>query len=107
MPSGGFINEMLASKHAKTDLGFLWRYLYYMYVAFPLLIVYFLVYQYCFLSIVDFIKGALGLQVGDMMSRSWVDFALVMGVNLGVVVMLYHFKVLPVLFVPVHYLTRV
>jgi hypothetical protein len=107
MSSGGFINEMLASKHAKTNIGFLWRYLYYMYIAFPLLIIYFLIYQYCFLTIVDFIKGVFGLPVGDMSSRSLLDFGLVLGVNLGVVVLLYHFKILPVLFVPVNYLTRV
>ena len=107
MSKGGFITEMLASKHAMTDVGFLWRYMYYMYVALPLLVAYFLVYQYCFVVLLDYIKRILGLPVGDMLHRSWMDFAGVVAINLGVVLALFHFKILPVLFVPVRVLTSV
>ena len=107
MAKGGFVTEMLASKHAVSDVGFLWRYMYYMYVALPLLVVYFLIYQYCFVLILDYAKGVFGLPVGGMLSRSWTDFAGVLAINLAVVLALYHFKILPVLFVPVRMLTSV
>lgn len=108
MAKGGFLSEMLASKHATTDTGFLWRYLYYMYVGFPLLVVYFMLYQGVCLVVVSSLQGLLGLSTpksfGEISTLHWL--ALV-GVNLAFVVSLYHFKVLPFLFAPVRMITSV
>jgi hypothetical protein len=108
MAKGGFLSEMLASKHATTDTNFLWRYLYYMYVGLPLLVVYFLAYQAICVMIVSSIQGLLGIStprsLGEVSTLHW--FAL-LAVNLGFVVSLYHFKILPYVFVPVKMITSV
>jgi hypothetical protein len=108
MSKGGFLSEMLASRRAHTDYEFLWRYVYYMYIGLPLLIFYFLLYQAFFVFVVGTVQRLLGL--GDVQSFSqitWVHGLALLAVHLGVVLALYHFKVLPVLFVPVKYITSV
>jgi len=108
MVKGGFLTEMLASRKAHTDYEFLWRYVYYMYVGLPLLIFYFLLYQAFFVFIVGAIQKLLGL--GDVQSMSqitWVHGLALIAVHLGLVLALYHFKILPMLFIPVKYITGV
>jgi hypothetical protein len=108
MAKGGFLVEMLASRHATTDTSFLWRFLYYTYVALPLLVVYFLVYLAVMNFMVSYVKGLLGMVVpsglGDF-SPSGLLLSVV--ASMGVAVLLFHFKVLPYLFVPVKLLTSV
>jgi hypothetical protein len=108
MAKGGFLSEMLASKHAGSDTEFLWRYLYYMYVGLPLLVVYFLAYQTVCVVIVSSLQRMLGLSMptsfGEISTLHWL--ALV-GVNLAFVVSLYHFKVLRYVFAPVRMITSV
>ena len=99
---------MLASKNATSDVNFLWRYLYYMYVGLPLLVVYFLVYQAVCVMIVSSLQGLLGLSTPHSLSQvSALHWAALVAVNLGFVVGLYHFKVLPYVFIPVKMITSV
>jgi len=105
---GGFLTEMLASRNGHTDYQFLWRYMYYMYVGLPLLILYFLLYQAFFLFIVGTVQKLLGL--GDVTSFgqiTWVHGLALLVVHLGVVLALHHFKILPLVFIPVKYITSV
>jgi hypothetical protein len=109
MTKGGFLNEMLASKHATSNTGFLWRYLYYMYVGLPVLVVYYGLYLYVTSMIVSAIEELLGLRSSSglfstMPSARWILLVLV---NLGFTVALYHFKLLPFLFAPVRFITSV
>lgn len=108
MARGGFLTEMMASKHATSDTGFLWRYLYYMYVGLPLLVVYFLLYQAVCFFITNKLQSVFGLnEVHSPDQMTWLQWVLFVSINLGFVVALYHFKVLPKLFVPVKYITSI
>jgi hypothetical protein len=108
MSKGGFLTEMLASRQASSDYGFLWRYVYYMYVGLPLLVTYFLLYQAVCLFIVSKVEGLFGLnEITSPYQMKWTHWVGLMAINLGFVVALYHFKVLPILFVPVKYITSV
>ena len=110
MAKGGFILEMLASKHATSDVGFLWRFLYYTYIAFPLLIVYYLIYLMIVSRLVRMVLDLLGIgQPGwhNMFMPSTTDMVLTVLASIGVTVALYHFKVLPYLFAPVNMLISV
>ena len=108
MAKGGFLVEMLASKHATTDMSFLWRFLYYTYIALPLLVVYFLVYLAVMGVLVRYVKGLLGMVVPSSLSDlTPSDVLLSVLASMGVAVALFHFKVLPYLFVPVKLLTSV
>jgi hypothetical protein len=108
MAKGGFLVEMLASNKATTDMSFLWRFLYYTYVALPLLVAYFLVYLAAMNVLVGYVKGLMGMVVpsgmGDF-SPSGVLFSLL--ASIGVSVALFHFKILPILFIPVRLLISV
>jgi hypothetical protein len=108
MTKGGFLVEMLASNKATNNVNFLWRFLYYTYVALPLLVLYFLVYLAAMNVLVGYVKGLMGMVVpsglGDF-SPSGVLFSLL--ASIGVSVALFHFKVLPILFIPVKLLTSV
>lgn len=108
MAKGGFMVEMLASNKATTDMSFLWRFLYYTYVALPLLVVYFLIYLAAMNILVGYVKGLMGMVVpsgmGDF-SPSGVLLSLL--ASIGVSVALFHFKVLPYLFIPVKLLISV
>jgi len=102
MPKGGFLSEMLASKNAHSDVSFLWRYLYYMYIGIPLLVIYFLLYQAVCVMVVGSVQSLLGLSVPHGFSDiSLLHLLALAAVNLGFIVALYHFKILPYLFVPV------
>ena len=108
MAKGGFINEMLASKNATSDMGFLWRYLYYMYVGLPLIVVYFSLYLYVSYVVISMIENLVGLGPGGYFSNfPAAKWLLLVVVNLGFTVALYHFKLLPILFAPVLFITRV
>jgi len=108
MAKGGFLVEMLASKHATTDLSFLWRFLYYTYVALPLLVVYFLLYLSVMGVLVSYVRGLLGMAVPTSLgSLTPSDVAMSVIASVGVAVALFHFGVLPYLFVPVKLLTSV
>jgi hypothetical protein len=108
MAKGGFVVEMLASNKATTSVNYLWRFLYYTYVALPLLVVYFMLYLAAMNVLVGYVKGLLGMVVpsrlGDF-TPSGVLLSLLASV--GVSVALFHFKVLPYLFVPVKMLIDV
>ena len=108
MAKGGFVLEMMASKNAVTDLGYLWRLLYYMYVALPLLVLYFIVYSLALAYLLNYIKSLVGLNVNaDVKTMSWQEWAMAVGFGLLFSVVLFHFRILPILFVPVRLLTMV
>ena len=108
MAKGGFLVEMLASKHATTDMSFLWRFLYYTYVALPLLVLYLMVYLAVMAYVVSSVKRVLGMVVptglSDLTPSDVLGSVLA---SMGVAVLLFHFGVLPYLFVPVKLLTSV
>ena len=108
MSKGGFLVEMLASNKATNNMSFLWRFLYYTYVALPLLVMYFLLYLAAMNVVVGYVKGLLGMVVpsglGDF-SPSGVLFSLI--ASIGVAVALFHFRILPILFIPVNLLISV
>jgi hypothetical protein len=108
MTKGGFLVEMLASKNATTDMSFLWRFLYYTYVALPLLVVYFLLYLAAMGVVVRYVKGVLGMVVPTgIRDVSPSDVLISVLASMGVAVVLFHFRVLPILFVPVKLLISV
>jgi hypothetical protein len=108
MAKGGFLVEMLASKHATTDMSFLWRFLYYTYIALPLLVVYFVLYLAAMGVVVSYVKGLLGMAVPSSLgSLSPSDIVISVAASVGVAVALFHFGVLPYLFVPVKLLISV
>jgi hypothetical protein len=108
MAKGGFLLEMMASKNATNSTNFLWRYLYYMYIGLPLLVVYFILFQVGCAYIVLEIQDMLGLKrpnsFEEITTLNWIALAVV---NLGFTVALYHFRVLPILFIPVHIILSV
>jgi hypothetical protein len=106
MARGGFLVEMLASKNASTDISFLWRFLYYTYIALPLLVVYFLVYLAVMAYLVTSVKRLLGMVVPSSLTHlSPSDVVTSVLASMAVAVTLFHFGVLPYLFVPVKLLT--
>lgn len=108
MAKGGFLVEMLASKHATTDMSFLWRFLYYTYIALPLLVVYFLLYLSVMGVLVSYVRGLLGMAVPSSLgSLTPSDVVISVAASVGVAVALFHFGVLPYLFVPVKLLISV
>jgi hypothetical protein len=108
MAKGGFLVEMLASKNATTDMSFLWRFLYYTYIALPLLVVYFLLYLAAMGFVVRYVKGLLGMAVPSSLgSLSPSDVVISLLASVGVAVVLFHFRILPILFVPVKLLISV
>jgi hypothetical protein len=107
MSKGGFLNEMLASKHATSNTGFLWRYLYYMYVGLPVLVVYYGLYLYVTSMVLSAIEEVLGLRSGLFSTMPAAKWVLLVVLNLGFTVALYHFKLLPYLFAPVRFITSV
>jgi hypothetical protein len=108
MAKGGFLAEMLASKNATTDMSFLWRFLYYTYVALPLLVAYFLLYLAAMGVVVRYVKGLLGMAVPTSLdSIGLSDVLISLLASVGVAVALFHFKILPILVVPVKLLISV
>jgi hypothetical protein len=108
MAKGGFLVEMLASKNATTDMSFLWRFLYYTYVALPLLVVYLMVYLAVMSYVVSYVKGLLGMTVPSSLAQLGPsDVIGTVLTSMGVAVVLFHFRVLPYLFVPVKLLISV
>jgi hypothetical protein len=103
MSKGGFVLEMMASKHATNSYNFLWRYLYYMYIGLPLLVVYFILFQVTCAYVVLYVQDMLGLKrpnsFEEISTLNWIGLA---AVNLGFIVALYHFRILPILLIPVH-----
>lgn len=108
MAKGGFLVEMLASKNASTDLGYLWRVLYYMYVALPLLVLYFILYSVALKYLLDYLKSLVGISPPlpsfHMTLQEW---AQTVGFGMLFSVLLFHFRILPILFIPVQILTSV
>ena len=108
MTKGGFLVEMLASKNATTDTSFLWRFLYYTYIALPLLVVYFLLYLTAMGFVVRYVKGLLGMVVPTgIQDVTPFDVLLSVVASMGVAVVLFHFRVLPIVFLPVKLLISV
>lgn len=122
MAKGGFLVEMLASKHATSDLGFLWRFYYYAIVGIPLLFVYYILYMLLMASIASTIKRGMGLTAveinltsvtdvaslnSQVSSMSWLDFLLNGAIGLSLPLALYHFNLLPILLAPVKLITSV
>jgi len=122
MAKGGFLMEMLASKNATTDLGFLWRFYYYSLVGVPLLIIYYMLYMLLMIYITSGLKRALGLTLIDLQltslddltsmssqlsAISWPDYLLSVAISLTVPLALYHFNLLPILLAPVKLITSV
>ena len=108
MAKGGFLVEMLASKNAATDLGYLWRFLYYMYIALPLLVLYFVLYSVALAYLLNYLRSLVGLSATtDVKTMTWQEWAQTVGFSMLFSVALFHFRILPILFVPVHILTNV
>lgn len=106
MTKGGFLAEMLASKHAAgSDTKFLWRYLYYIYIGLPLLVSYYFIYVYVIGLITETAYSLLG--IGRLSRYSLLHLGLTIALSLGVAVALFHFHLLPVLFAPVKLITSV
>ena len=99
---------MLASKNAATDLGYLWRFLYYMYIALPLLVLYFVLYSVALAYLLNYLRSLVGLSATtDVKTMTWQEWAQTVGFGMLFSVALFHFRILPILFVPVHILTNV
>jgi hypothetical protein len=108
MAKGGFLVEMLASKNASTDLGYLWRFLYYMYVALPLLVLYFILYSVALAYLLNYLRSLVGIsQTTGVTNMTWQEWAQTVGFGMLFSVLLFHFRVLPILFIPVQILTSV
>jgi hypothetical protein len=108
MPKGGFLVEMLSSNHATTDMSFLWRFLYYTYIALPLLVVYLMMYLAAMSYVVSYVKGLLGMAVPSSLSQFGPsDVIGTVLTSMGVAVVLFHFKLLSYLFIPVKVLISV
>jgi len=106
MTEGGFLVEMLASRRAgKSDIKYLWHYLYYIYIGLPLLIVYWVVYLFFSGLIIDTLYSVFGL--GQLKRYGWLHLVLAVGLSLGFSVALFHFKLLPYVFAPVKLITSV
>lgn len=106
MAKGGFVLEMLSSRHATTDLGYLWRVLYYTYVALPLLVLYFALYSAAMAFVLGSIKGLFGMKT-DLSTMSPQDWMISAGMGLLFSVVLFHFRILPLLFIPVNLILSV
>jgi hypothetical protein len=109
MAKGGFMLELLASKHAVSDVDFIWRYLYYMYIAFPLLAVYLVIYSLIIGVIFAGLYKMLGLTLPttvtfDIKSEQYLQYV---GLHLLISVALFHFGLLPYLLYPVKVLLSV
>jgi len=104
MAKGGFLAEMLASRNATSDSKYLWHYLYYIYIGIPLLFTYWGIYLYVWYTIVGMLYKALGL---EKLRTPWLHTLLTVALSLGFTTALYHYKVLPYLFVPVKMITSV
>ena len=108
MAKGGFLVEMLASKNASTDLGYLWRFLYYMYIALPLLVMYFVLYSVALAYLLNYLRSLVGISpTTSAMTMTWQEWAQTVAFGVLLSVVLFHFRILPILFVPVHILTNV
>jgi ABC-type microcin C transport system permease subunit YejE len=106
MPKGGFVIEMLSSKNATTDVGYLWRVLYYTYIALPLLVIYFALYSAAMAFVLGSIKGLFGMKT-DLSSMTPQDWLISAGMGLLFSVVLFHFRILPILFIPVNLILSV
>jgi hypothetical protein len=122
MAKGGFLVEMLASKHATSDIGFLWRFYYYTLVGIPLLFMYYVFYMLLMIYITSGVKRALGLTLIDLRltslddlasmnsqlsAISWPDYLLSAAISLTVPLALYHFNLLPIILAPVKLITSI
>ena len=108
MAKGGFLVEMLASKNASTDLGYLWRFLYYMYIALPLLVLYFVLYSVALSYLLNYLRSLVGISpTTGVTTMTWQEWAQTVGFGMLFSVALFHFRILPLLFIPVHILTNV
>jgi hypothetical protein len=109
MSKGGFLVEMLASKRATTDMSYLWRFLYYSYIALPLLVIYFVLYLTVIGAIVSYVRRLFGVVATSASPFDLSPSGLVISLaaSIGVSVALFHFGVLPYVFVPVKLLTSV
>ena len=110
MSKGGFLAEMLASKTAKSDVGYLTKVLYYAYIALPLALFYWtfvtVLLMLPLVMVVDLVMGkTVGTTLKDFMNSGTYTTALVtIGMSALLSVILYHTGFLRTLLVPVRML---
>lgn len=79
-----------------------------MYVALPLLVLYFILYSVALAYLLNYLRSLVGIsQTTGVTNMTWQEWAQTVGFGMLFSVALFHFRVLPILFIPVQILTSV